>query len=69
MVVERTSDELIIHLSASMDANRLQNLLDYFRYLEITSKFNVSQKSVDEMVEGIKKSRRKKTKSLKRKWK
>jgi maltodextrin utilization protein YvdJ len=53
MVVERTKDEVIIRISSAVDTEDLQELLDYIRFKEITSKFNSEQKDVDKLVKTI----------------
>lgn len=56
MKVERTEKEVIIRLSASVDTEDLQDLLNYARYKELTSKFSVSQNEVDELATDVNKS-------------
>lgn len=40
MIIERTNKELIIRLLPTVDTVELQEMANYFRYKEITSKFN-----------------------------
>lgn len=47
MLIERTNDEIIIRLPASMDADDLQAFLDFARYKELTRGYKVPQKAVD----------------------
>lgn len=49
MIVERTDDELIIRLPATVNAAEIQDLLNYLRYQELTSKFTVKQSEVDKL--------------------
>lgn len=56
MLIERTNKEVIIRLSASVNTDDLQDMVDYVRYKEITSKFKVSQKSVDKLADDVNKS-------------
>lgn len=49
MVVERTSKEVIIRLSASVDTEDLQDILNYARYKELTTNFKVDQEDVDKL--------------------
>ena len=56
MVIERTKDEVVIRLSASIDTDDLQNFLNYIRYKELTSTFKVTQKEVEELSTEIKSS-------------
>jgi len=55
MFIERTNKEVIIHLDASVDTNDLQDFLNYARYKELTSKFKVSQKEVDQLANELNK--------------
>jgi len=55
MLIERTNKEVIIRLPASVNTGDLQDIVDYARYKEITSKFKVSQKKVDKLAEDINK--------------
>ena len=41
MLVERTNEEIIIKLPASVDIEDLQDLLNYVRYKELTSGYKV----------------------------
>jgi dihydroneopterin aldolase len=56
MLIERTNKEVIIRLSASVNTDDLQDMVDYVRYKEITSKFKASQKSVDKLADDVNKS-------------
>jgi hypothetical protein len=55
MIIERTKDEVVIRLLPSVDTDELQELANYFRYKEITSKFSTSQSIVDKLASGINK--------------
>ena len=55
MVVERTDKEIIIRLSASLNTEDLQDLLNYARYRELTDGFKVAQKEVDKLASQINK--------------
>ncbi len=49
MLVERTNKEVIIRLPATVDTEDLQDFLNYARYKELTSIFNVDQKEADKL--------------------
>lgn len=49
MFIERTSKEIIIRLPASVDADDLQEFLDYARYKELTKGYKVPQKVVADL--------------------
>lgn len=55
MLIERTSNEVIIHLPATVNTDDLQDFIDYARYKELTSDFEVSQKEVDRLADKINK--------------
>ena len=55
MLVERTDKEIIIRLSASIDTEDLQDILNYARYRELTDGFKVAQKEVDKLASQINK--------------
>ncbi len=55
MLIERTDKEIIIRLGVSIDTDKLNDLLNYARYQELTSKFKVSQKQVDALSKTINK--------------
>jgi hypothetical protein len=67
MIIERTNDEVIIRLPGDIDIEELQDLKDWFQYLETTKKSKAKQVDVDELVTQIKKGRweRRKTQLLK----
>jgi hypothetical protein len=56
MKIERTDKEIIIRIPASVDTEGLQELVDYVRYKEITSKFEVEQNDVDKLADEINES-------------
>lgn len=49
MLVERTTNEVIIRLPASVDTEDLQDFLNYARYKELTANFKTDQKDVDKI--------------------
>lgn len=57
MIVERINDEVIIRLPGSIDTTYLEDMVDYIRFKEITSKSKVTQDEVDSLVKEIKKRR------------
>lgn len=56
MIVERTNNELIIRLPGTVNATEIQDLLNYLRYQELTSNFDVKQNEVDKLSNQINKS-------------
>jgi len=53
MSIERTNKEVIIRLAPSVDTDELQELANYFRYKEITSKYSTPQEVVDKLASDI----------------
>ena len=48
MIIEKTGNEVIIRLPATIDAKSLQRLINYLNLQESTSKFHTMQKEKDE---------------------
>lgn len=57
MIVERTNNEVIIRLPGSIDTTYLEEMINYIRFIEITSKSKATQGEVDLLVKEIKKGR------------
>jgi uncharacterized membrane-anchored protein len=57
MIIERTNNEVIIRLPGTMDTSDLEEMVDYIRFKEITSKSKASQEQIDSLVKEVKKGR------------
>jgi hypothetical protein len=57
MIVERENNEIVVRFTASKNASRIQSILDYLRYEELTSKSKAKEKDVDELVKESKSDR------------
>lgn len=55
MLIERTSNEVIIRLPSYVDTEGLQRLVDYLSYKEATSKSKAKQSEVDKLAKAVKK--------------
>ncbi len=53
MLIERTSNEVIIRLPSYVDTEGIQRLVDYLSYKEVTSK--AKQSEVDKLAKEVKK--------------
>lgn len=53
MLIERTSNEVIIRLPSYVDTEGIQRLVDYLSYKEVTPKFKQSE--VDKLAKEVKK--------------
>lgn len=49
MIVERKNNEILVRFSAETNIAKIQAFLDYFRYLELTSKSKATQKDIDNL--------------------
>ena len=57
MIVERENNEIRVRFTASKNALRIQSILDYLRYEELTSKSKAKERDVDELVKESKSNR------------
>lgn len=55
MVIERTSEEVIIRLPSYVNTDGLQRLVDYLTYKEATAKSKAKQSDVDALATEVKK--------------
>ncbi len=56
MIIERTKNEVIIRLLPTVDTEELQELANFFRYKEITSKYSTQQEVVYDLASEINKN-------------
>ena len=56
MVIERCANEFIIRMPIIPQIERIQEFVDYFRYIELTSGYNVPQTEVDALAREINKN-------------
>ena len=57
MIVERKNNEILVRISAAHKASRIQTILNYLRYEELTSKSKATQKDLDLLLKKSKKGR------------
>ncbi len=57
MRVERQNNEILVRFSAGTKASKIQTMLDYLRYEELTSQSVATQKDVNKLVKEVKKGR------------
>jgi hypothetical protein len=53
MIVERTSNQIVIKVSPKVDAFGFQRIIDYLDYLEITSKSEATQEDADRLADEL----------------
>jgi len=63
MIIERVNNEIIIRLPGDINIDELQDMTDWFQYMETTRKSKAKQTDVDALVSQIKKGRWEKRKS------
>lgn len=56
MIIERTKNEVIIRLQPTVDTEELQEMANFFRYKEITSKYKTPQEEVDKFASNVNKN-------------
>ncbi len=57
MIVERLNNEILIRIPSTMTSSRIQSIMDYLRYEELTSDSNATQEDVDILTSEAKKGR------------
>lgn len=57
MIVERQNDEILVRFSAGSKASKIQSILDYLRYEELTAKSKATQKDLEQLLKETKKGR------------
>lgn len=57
MIVQRQNNEIVIRFSAGTKASKIQNILDYLRYEELTSKSIATEEDVENLVNEAKSGR------------
>ena len=53
MIIERTASEFVIRFPFTTDSEQMQDVIDYLRYKELTSKYSVAQSEVDILAQTI----------------
>ncbi|WP_016778039.1 hypothetical protein [Anaerophaga thermohalophila] len=57
MIIERDKNELKIRIQTSKNSNRIQAIIDYLKYEELTADSHVSHEDADEVIASAKKGR------------
>lgn len=57
MIVERINNEILIRISGTMNSSRIQSILDYLRYEELTANAKATQDDVNALHSEAKKGR------------
>ena len=62
MKVERYNDEILVRFKAGTETTRIQTILDYLRYEELSSKSTATEEDVDNLLKLAKNGRWERTK-------
>ncbi len=57
MIVERLNNEILIRIPSTMTSSRIQSIMDYLRYEELTANSRATQDDVDSLTSEAKKGR------------
>jgi len=53
MIIERTTDEFVIRFPFTTNNERMQDMIDYLRFKELTADYSVIQSEVDQLAKAI----------------
>ena len=53
MIIERTTSEFVIRFPFTADRERMQDVIDFLRYKELTAGYSVAQAEVDSLAQSI----------------
>jgi len=53
MIIERTTNEFVIRFPFTANRERMQDVIDYLRYKELTDNYSVDQSEVDVLAQAI----------------
>jgi hypothetical protein len=63
MIIERNKNEIMVRFKAGKNASKVQAILDYLRYVELTASSTANQSDVDNLLKESKKNRWEKVKN------
>ena len=53
MIIERTTNEFVIRFPFTTNSERMQDMIDYLRFKELTADYSVAQSEVDQLAKAI----------------
>ena len=53
MIIERTTNEFVIRFPFTTNSERMQDMIDYLRFKELTAGYSVAQPEVDQLAKTI----------------
>ncbi len=57
MIVERQNDEILVRFSSKMAVAKIQSIIDYLRYEELTANSSTTGKDLEKLINDAKKGR------------
>lgn len=57
MIVERKNNEIFVRFSVDTSVSKIQSILDYLRYEELTSKSSATENDIEALIKTSKKGR------------
>jgi hypothetical protein len=57
MIVERLNNEILVRIPGNMKSSRIQSIMDYLLYEELTANSKATQEDVDKLTAEAKKGR------------
>lgn len=57
MIIERNKDEVVIRLSGKIAVDKLQDMADFIKYIEISGKSKATANDAENFIDNIKKGR------------
>ena len=64
MIIERNKNEIMVRFKVGNNASRVQAILDYLRYFELTASSVATETDIDKLLDESKKGRWEKVKNL-----
>ena len=53
MIIERTTNEFVIRFPFTANSERMQDMIDYLRFKELTADYSVAQSEVDQIAKTV----------------
>lgn len=57
MIVEQQNNEILVRFPIGARTSKIQSILDYLRYEELTSKSTATKEELEELINSVKKGR------------
>lgn len=57
MIIEKENNEISVRISSDLSTSKIQSVIDYLRYLELSLKSNSNPKELNSLLKKVKKDR------------